>query len=554
MTTGRFTDVIRRPHFSALLIMCLSLQSNALADMARTQGVFEGVYHQDRWGVGHYLYFIVHPDLHAKLAKYEDRLVRVEVTKGTQPMNPGPAVMLAVGRIEELPQPPVGIRVKTRPSKITANRPFQLVVEVTNNSEDDSLLYPLAVVSTVRQPVTDSGQRSNDPSYLVKDYTTGQLSVGCARTQMEAWTAFHGRANLQGCGGQLLLPPRASYVWVTSFAEGVPALDGELEIEVSYALADPKAPFGVWRSEGRFEKWQALPVQQARSENLDTIPDERTLLLSGIDCTAEEDGWTRFRLKLLPANGGTVRVPGTIDRASGKEDPEKYAQLARVEGAAKDGSAVELDAVRLPQSDTRSGIALWVEIPKTGAVIEGRFRKHSRFAQPITRLSLCVLTDHGIETLVLSDDFKDQDVPPTTAYGAVTGGVKLRVRPARAVFKGTEPMRFHLQAVNVSDEPVCWRMPSNGIGDNVIIEIDGRKVALPERKPEYIGGWAAQWTCQTPEEWTITLPDSVKCAPGQHTIRYIVVAEGGTYKNANNELIPILRGELVSNRANYSVE
>lgn len=238
-----------------LLIGCLCVQNLALAETLPTTGTFEGVYHRDRWGVGHFLFFIVHPGLHEKLAKYEGKLIRLKVTKGTQPMNPGPAIMLAVGEIKELPQPPLEIRTKTRPTKVTAGQPFQLMVEVTNRSEVDSLLYPVHVLSTIRQPSLHPGQKPNDPYWMIKEYTVGQLSIGCTRTQMGASEPFRGRANLNGRSGRLLLPRGASYVWVTSFPKGVPPGDGELKVDVPYALAEPKAAYGPWKSQGNFEVW-----------------------------------------------------------------------------------------------------------------------------------------------------------------------------------------------------------------------------------------------------------------------------------------------------------
>ena len=502
-----------------------------------TSGTFDGVYHRDRWGVGHFLCFIVHPDLHKNLAEYEGKLVRLKVTKGAQPVNPGPAILLALGEIKELPHPPLGIRVKTRPRKVTGGQPFQLVVEVTNKSKDGSLLFPVSILSTIRQPYAHSGQRPNEPSSFIKQYTVGQLSVGGRSIHMGGWETFGSPPNLKGQGGRLLLSPGASYALVASLPKGISAVDAELKIEVSYALADPKASYGVWKSHGRFEVWQDFPVQQAKPAGPTTEKQERLLAVSEVNLTDGEDGWTSLRFRLSPA-----------------KDAEKFAQIARLEGFVAGGSAVELEAVRLPERSTRDGIAQLLELPKTGVIISGRFRKQSRFAPPITRLCVLVLTDHGIETVILSDRFNDSDVPPGTPFGPQTGGVKMRIRPAKATFKEGEPLKFHLQAVNVSGKPVCWWKPSTGLGQNVVIEIDGARIKQPDRKAEYIGGWAAKWTCKNPDEWTIKLPNTLKIARGKHTLCYVIASKGGKYKNANNKLIPLFRGRIHSNEVSFSVE
>ena len=82
----------------------------------------------------------------------------------------------------------------------------------------------------------------------------------------------------------------------------------------------------------------------------------------------------------------------------------------------------------------------------------------------------------------------------------------------------------------------------------------GKPVQLPPDKADGIGGWAAEWTVKTPEEWTVTLPETVRLAKGPHTLRYSIVSDGGTYTNANQQPIPLLDGVIVSNEVRFSVE
>ena len=83
------------------LVMALLSWSPLAAEIVPTSGTAEGIYHQDRWGVGHFDYFIVDPGLHAKLHPYEGRRIRFKITKAEQPMNPGPGILLALDGIEE---------------------------------------------------------------------------------------------------------------------------------------------------------------------------------------------------------------------------------------------------------------------------------------------------------------------------------------------------------------------------------------------------------------------------------------------------------------------
>ena len=541
------------------LVVCVSIQRPAVGESLPTSGTFEGVYHQDRWGVGHFGFFIVHPALHAKLAPFDGKLVRLKVTGGTQPMNPGPAVMLGVDEITELPRPPLDIRFRTRPSEVRAGQPFQLIVELTNRSTDGAVLSPGGVFSAIRQPYLQPAQKPNDPSHWFKEYTVGQLSTGGKRIQMHGMVGyrgrqtFQGRVNLNGRGGRLLLLPGASWAWVAWFPKGLSANDAELNVHLSYALTNSTAPLGSRTSQGQFELWHHFDVSKAAGGG-PAPEDEPRLVVSDVELPDGKDGWTDLQFNLSPAKGKAVRVPGTINRVTGQVDAEKYAHIARLEGIAADGSQVELEGLRLPDRGTANGIAQLVELPETGAPIRGRFRKVSRFAPALRQVVLRVMTDQGIVSVALAKDFKDKDVSVLPPFGPTIDGVEMRIRPAKEVFKVGEPLVFHVQARNVSGKPVCWWKPSNGLGENVIVEIDGRRIEQPDRKAKFIVGWSAKWTCKYPDERTVKLPDTVWLAKGRHTLRYINISHGGKRKNVNNEIIPIVRGRIQSNKVAFSVE
>jgi hypothetical protein len=61
--------------FSLLLAFPLS---PAIAGIPRSKATIEGVYHQDRWGVGRFSEALVSPKLHDSLKRYEGKRIRLE--------------------------------------------------------------------------------------------------------------------------------------------------------------------------------------------------------------------------------------------------------------------------------------------------------------------------------------------------------------------------------------------------------------------------------------------------------------------------------------------
>jgi len=169
---------------TAFLLVCSITDDPAIADTLGTTGTFEGVYHRDRWGVGHFGYFIVHPGLHAKLAEYEGKRIRLTVTKGSQPTNPGPAIMLEIGEIAILEEPPLRISLGTIPEKLAPEVPFQVVCRLSNVTQGPlKLLGSDAVISVNSVPkVTDPEQ----PAWLLKDYKQGQMACPVHHLQLTA--------------------------------------------------------------------------------------------------------------------------------------------------------------------------------------------------------------------------------------------------------------------------------------------------------------------------------------------------------------------------------
>src|SRR5262245_18599296 len=98
-----------RPSHCLLPLLALAIvAAGAPAALPPLPGVFEGVYWQDPWGVGHFRGFLVPPQLHATIAPFEGKRIRVDVTE-VGGRHAGPPVVGKVGRIDRLPEPDLQI-------------------------------------------------------------------------------------------------------------------------------------------------------------------------------------------------------------------------------------------------------------------------------------------------------------------------------------------------------------------------------------------------------------------------------------------------------------
>lgn len=533
---------------SGLIIFCTTF--SAFAEDLPTTGTFEGVYHRDRWGVCHFKFFIVHPDLHNQLAPYEGKPIRLEVTKGSQPMNPGPAIMLAIGKITPLEPSPMQIRISTVPGNVRAKMPFQLILEMVNTA-DQSLTVPISNVM-LRFRCQHKVQPSLDlakSSWFIKEYTNAQMAVGVLRQvqmgQALLKTSTGGYGNLAH-GNSILIPPHDIFPLVVVFDE---ALDtAEYEIEVSAT---------AWKDK--------TLLRQARIwQNLD-IPTKTSLLVADMEplrvlqkmVSALEEQYA-FEMAVAPPKVQRLRHAGF-------DTPECADWCGRIHAYAKDGTRIPLKAERVFQRKQWGEYNLpiqgrykLIDLPEEGIQLRGKFHTASRFSkQPVDRLLVDILTGRGAETLVLATNFNDVQWAPPPPFGKTVQGVKLRVRPAKASVVADQPLRFYLQAVNVSGKAIMWE-PRNKSTGNVRIKIDGKAIDLPEDIKSQYGGWGGDWVTSEPEEWSLTLPKHLRLKPGKHTLQYFLRSRRGTYTNANGKSIPLLgrlfSGTLASNTVEFEIK
>lgn len=527
----------------ALSAAALGLQG-ARGETLPSSGTFEGTYHRDRWGVGRFQYFVVDPDLHEVLAPFEGWPIRLVVNRAAQTGRSSSAI-LEIGEVTALDRSPLEVKVRTIPEAVTDAGPFQFVVELVNHSPQAIAVRNESVMLKVRhQPDVERG---DEPSPLFEKYSHAQLSVKSVHSvqmyQSFVKTAARRYANLSR-GVNIRIPAGGSFPLVVLFDDGLAA--GEYEIEVSGRCREDK----TWHRPSRI--WMNLEVGPEEGERPER-PGQLRLVRKAIEVAGVN---YPFEFVLAPQEGDARGLVGF-------EGPETEGWTGRVRALDEAGVLIPVRADPIYARRTSPHFWQVVEIPQEGLRLRGTFRKASYFSQQsVARVVVDVLTERGVETFVLSEQFEDAAVPALPPFGPEHDGVKLRARAAKRAFRHDEPIRFYLQAVNVSGEPVCWWKPVNrisssaaeAVGENIGIAIDGEPIELPERKAEYIGGWARKYPPGHAREWRVVLPEGIDLGPGTHTFRYSITSGEGTYKNANGKLIPLLNGTLTSNTVEFAVE
>jgi len=514
------------------LVLCLCADPLRSADLLTT-GNFEGTYHQDRWGVGRFGYFIVDSSLRKDLAPYEGRRASIEVIRGLQPVNPGPAFMQSVGQIVPLAESPLALNIECLPPDPAANEAFQLICFLRNTGRQTLYISNETVILNNRFP-----KPTDRPDLLLESgYTAGQMSVQEKSVQMfqQLVKSYPGAYMNLGSASRVQIEPQQQLPVVLLFDEGLP--EGEYEFGARARVDTGGSRMRLPDS----NNWLAIDIKSLTKKRL---PLGKPLRISEPSVQSLDDGY-RLRLKLISEPGDErciVWTPqGRLSRVVG-----------RLRAYADGGEEISVEATDPGPADEPWQLR---RVADEGHPISIEFRQRSRFSgKSIRSLELDLLTDKGVESYQVGKAFRD-DLAwlADTPFGEVIQGVKLRARPAKARFKVGEPVKLHLQAVNLSGEPIVWWTPSNVFGDAVAVEIDGERISLPKGKAEFINGWAAAWTCNTPEESTRRLPDTLILKPGTHSCRYVVVSKGGFYKNASGDNVPMLDGELASNLVTFAV-
>jgi len=511
------------------------LSETARGAILPTEGTFRDFYHRDRFGVARFKFFLVHPSLLPKLAPYEGRYIEVEVTKGIQPVNPGPAIMLEVGRVVELPQPPVKLALSTVPSSLGEQRPCQLLLRVRNTGEAPLTLEPNQVTLSLRHAAEDRQDRED---IFGSGYKQNQFAATAGGWQLRSialsvpWRRHHILGHPSDCIPRLTLGPGEVFPFCIALDNGLAKGRYEVGGGVSlYLDRDKPAPASAWLA------FDVPGPERAEPE-----------ANSGLRLTHSpfrlKDEWASVNLRL--ANEGTE--PRSIPQCLDNEAVRLW--VGRLHGFSRDGGEVPL-TFNYPVGGSKGSpdSCRIVRVPKSGLETALEFRAESMFSDaPIARLSCDILTDRGLETFPVADDFKDETFAAPPPFGPEKGGLKLRIRTHHASYAPNQLIRLYWQLVNLEQKPLVLRA-SGGWR----VEMDGRTVAKPGK--DSVSGWATERGPYPPQEHWIELQD-LSLAPGRHTVR--LICESGsplrpTYTNADGKEISISRGVLESNAFEFAV-
>lgn len=146
-----------------------------------------------------------------------------------------------------------------------------------------------------------------------------------------------------------------------------------------------------------------------------------------------------------------------------------------------------------------------------------------------------------------------------SVYGPECDGVKIGIELGSLIV-GLQDGTYLSFQVNVDHDglrPVCFFVPrrsdigSTGIGRNVIVELDG--VPLPQQSSESVvpcrlgyGGGVSSFP--------VMVTGIPPLTPGEHTIRYSIICQGGTYKDSKGNEYTVLQGPLESNLLTFTVK
>jgi len=148
---------------------------------------------------------------------------------------------------------------------------------------------------------------------------------------------------------------------------------------------------------------------------------------------------------------------------------------------------------------------------------------------------------------IVSGSWALEDGPPTD-------GVRLQIclGGRERVLRHAGPRTFRA-AAGFSDA-VYWRMPTCGLGDGILLELDGNLVPQPDARRDVLRGMPdVHLLGNSVCEWWFNLPQELELSWGVHTIRYSVVSPGGADVREDGRPVRILKGTLASNTFKFIV-
>ena len=500
------------------MVVLLALVGSARAELLPTTGTFKGIYHQDRFGGRHFLFFNIPANLYDAFDKHDGKYIEMDVLKGEQPMVPGNVNIKSIGAVKELTPPDITLTARVAPASPAAGAPFQVIVRARNTGDKPVGFGPGGRILFRSSPLLD-----------VSVAGAGQL-----RNLVESvpWRRHHILGHPVDHVSKIDLAPGERMTWALSMDQGIPA--GQYEIEAGLELEDhdERTPVATWAS---------LDVGAvAAEENL-----KRTTLSLTHSPFKTGSEWVSVQLHLTNEEGANARaIPQCVDHG------KVPLWAGRLHGYTAEGVEVPLtfdyplDYAKGPPE----GAWRPTPIPREGLKMTMTFRAASWFQPaPIKTLTCDILTDRGLETFTITDAFDDRLFRPLPPFGEIKQGVKCRFRAQKQTYTQNEPIRLYWQVANVDQVPVMCRSK-----DGWQVKIDGKRIKTA-RNAHRLWGWATEQGPYPPDEYFLDLKD-VTLPPGRHSVQLVCKGSGWhAYRNANGAEIPVFKGSLVSNVTHVTI-
>ena len=493
------------------------------ADILPTKGTFRGVYHVNRAGVGRLLFFIIPKKLKKRMAPYDGKYIEVEVLKGRQPLNPGPAIVEEIGKVTVLDPPPLRAEIRIISPGAGDRGTFDVFYDFRNVSrrpvEFDANDAAVGTMGYGKVDHPDEVER-----FFGLDYTRGAMAFGGQTRQRWSFISpmSPGKSNHFYARRIRLGPGEAvPFVW-----HGVKLDPGRYELQASTIWRPQKnahIPIKAWR---QFDV--PLPKAAARL---------RAALTANATVTRDAE-WLQVDACLTNATGEARQM--FVRRRGEEVFPPGLVQLYDQDGS--------LMAARLDWHMPFHAPWVRTAVGDEGLRFRFRARKEDQFlTTPISRISFWTVSDAGLEKLTLVNNAPSPAPRALPPWGRTVKGCRCRIRAARDRFGRDERIRFFVQAESEGAQADTLWMNEGNFDSHVRVTIDGEKAAV------YTTGVSDGHVYFFPFQGEFVMSHFLKLAPGRHKLRLSLKSDGGTYTNLRNEEFRKLDATLVSNEVEFEV-
>jgi hypothetical protein len=189
-----------------------------------------------------------------------------------------------------------------------------------------------------------------------------------------------------------------------------------------------------------------------------------------------------------------------------------------------------------------------ISLGREGVSFKFRVRPRDRFSRAaVTKIEFTTVTNRGRERFILADHLVASTRPELPAWGDTVGGCRMRIAVPRDCFKGSERVRFFVQAESDgSGADLLW-VNSGKFQSQVKAMIDGKQAQIES------GGVGDAIVNSFPFQGDVALALIERLAPGKHLLQFAVKGDPGIYENTRGESFRKFDGTLVSNTVEFEL-